>query len=532
MKFLMIYANDTANTKVPIGILYILTRLKKEGHEVSMFDSSKYAIDIDKNDYAIRGRFLNFQAVDLRPYGVTFESVTMEQLDQKLKEHILNFCPDLIGISILEDTSKTGLHFAEICKKVAPKVPLIVGGVYCLTRPEYVIENKFVDIVCVGEGEESISELMFNLSKGKSFEAISNLWIKLPDGDIKKNAIGYPTELDSLPYIDLSIIEDRHLFAPFAGHAYKTSFVEGQRGCPRRCTYCCNQIFLDAYSKFGAKYLRRKTVNRLIQEIVYLKDNFGLNFIQFIDDDFLFSPLDRIKEFSESYKKHVNLPFWIQAEACNVTEEKIKLIRKAGCISISIGIETGSKYILEKIMKRKTSQEITLKAFKIMHRHGIRTSANVILGMPEETRENIFETIEFVRKCKPVSINSNIFVPYYGTALREYCVEKGYLDKDYHRGSRNSWKAVLNMPQISQDEVENLSRVFVLYATLSKKYWAQIGMVEKFPEKSLELQRKLENIFWKIVCKRGINIDVRGYDYSLFFKNRQLELQSQGKNKV
>lgn len=525
MKFLMIYVNDTGNTKVPLGVLYILSLLKKEGHEVTLFDTSKYAINMEKNDYAIRGNFLNFMSLDLKPYGVTFENVTMAQVDQKLAAKISEFKPDLIGISVMEDTSETGLHFAEVCKRAAPRALVIVGGVYCSIMPEAVIANKCVDIVCVGEGEAIISELLERLSKKENLKGIPNLWIKLPGGEIEKNPIGCPTELGQLPFPDLSLIDDRHLYAPFAGHVYKMSFVESQRGCPRRCTYCCNQIFLNLYSEFGAKYLRRKKIKRLIEELVYLKDTFGLNFIQFTDDDFLLRPLEEIKEFSENYKKRVNLPFWIQAEAHNAVDEKVRLIRESGCISISMGIETGSKYILEKIMKRNTPQEVTLKAFAVMHKYGIRTSANVIVGMPEETRENIFETIELVRKCEPRSINSNIFIPYNGTALRDYCLEKGYLSRNYRREARNSWKAVLKMPQISQQEVEDLARTFVLYSTLPKEYWPKIEKVEKDPEHNLDLQKELEDIFWKIMLRRGINVDVEGIDYELFYNKRKAELE-------
>lgn len=523
MKFLMVYVDNSGIVKVPVGVLYILSHLKEQGHQVSVFDTTKYAIHVEKNDYNTRGVFLNFMPLDLEPYGVTFEKAALEEVDRKLVKQVLEFNPDMIGISIIEDTQESALHFARICKTAAPGVPIIAGGVYCSIRPDAVIGNKCIDMVCVGEGEYTVSRLFDRMRQGKGFSGINNLWVKLPNGEIEKNPMEEPAELDPLPYPDLSLMDDRHLYAPFAGHIYKMSFVESQRGCPRRCTYCCNQIFLNLYSKFGPKYLRRKKIKRLIEELVYLKNKFELNFMQFTDDDFLLRPLDEIKEFSSSYKKWIGLPFWIQAEAHNATDEKIKLIKECGCISISMGIETGSRYILEEIMKRKTSKDVTLRAFETMHKYGIRSSANVILGMPEETRENIFETIEFVRKCKPRSVNSNIFIPYEGTALREYCLSKGYLKPDYQRDS-SSWKTVLKMPQITGREIEDLMRTFVLYATLPKKYWKKIEAVEKFPDENVSLQKELEGVFWKIMLKRGINVDVEGIDYGAFYNKRRMEL--------
>lgn len=387
------------------------------------------------------------------------------------------------------------------------------------------IANEAVDIVCVGEGEIAVKELVARMSKGESINDIPNLWIKLPDGTILKNPVGAPTDLNALPCVDLSLVEDRHLYAPFAGHVYKMSYVESQRGCPRRCTYCCNQVFLDTYSKYGAKYLRRKSIPKLIDELILLKNDYGLNFIQFTDDDFLLRPVEELRLFLKLYKEKVNLPFWIQAEAWNATDEKVGLIREAGCISISIGIETGSDYILKTIMKRNTPREQTLKAFEIMHKYDIRTSGNVIIGMPEETRENIFETIELVRECKPRSVNSSIFIPYYGLALREYSVKKGYLDENYHRDLSDSWRAVLDMPQITKKEVEDIARTFCLYSTLPKELWPEIEKVEKYPEQNKEIQNKLEKTFWDIMLKRGINVDVPGYDYDGFLRKRQEELR-------
>ena len=330
-------------------------------------------------------------------------------------------------------------------------------------------------MVCVGEGEIALTTLVDRMDKGELIDDIANLWIKNPDGTVVKNPVGPPIDLNLLPYPDLSLVDDRHLYAPFAGHVYKMTYIESQRGCPRRCTYCCNQVFLNAYKDYSNKYLRRKKVGRLIDEIVHLKNEYSLNFIQFTDDDFLLRPADELAEFANAYNEKVNLPFWIQAEAWHATDEKVKSVRDAGCIAISMGVETGSRYILERIMKRKTPREKTIEAFRIMHKYNIRTSANVIIGVPEETRETIFETIELIRECEPKSVNSSMFIPYYGLELRDYAVKKGYLDSNYHRDLKDSWRAVLTMPKILNEELENLARTFVLTLPSLKR----IGEISK-----------------------------------------------------
>lgn len=524
MKFLMIYPNSTGNTKVPLGILYILTLLKNQGHEVALFDMTTYGVDVNKHDIHIRGENLNFRPVELEPYGVVYKQATMKVVENDLVTKIQKFSPDVIGISITEDTSTVGLRLAEVCKQHDAKIPIVFGGVYCMTMPDFVISQPQIDVVCVGEGEQAMLQLMKNMSEGQDIVGIQGLWVKTSDGVIHKTEVAPPTDLDSLPYMDLSLIDDIHFYAPMAGHVYKMVFVEGQRGCPRRCSYCCNQLFLNAYKKHIKGYLRKKSIPRLIDELVYLKENYGFNFFQFTDDDFMLRTVEELRQFSEMYKQKINLPFWIQAEANNITDEKVKLISDAGCISISIGIETGSDYVREQVYKRKTSKEVTLKAFEIMHRHGIRTSGNIIIGVPFEGRKEIFETIELARKCEARSLNVNIFAPYLGTELRDEAVRLGYLNANFIRKGSESWKAVLDMPQITKQEVEGLARAFVLYATLPETYYNEIMKWEQGAPESDEIFKKLEKIFWQIAEKRGIDYHVHGIDYEGFLVARKAEL--------
>jgi anaerobic magnesium-protoporphyrin IX monomethyl ester cyclase len=531
MRFLMIYPNSTGNTKVPLGILYINTLLQREGHDVQVFDMTRYGVELEKHDINIRGKFLNFQPIDLEPYGVTYSRSTMDEVEHDLEKTLETFRPDLIGVSITEDTSMMGLRLAEVAKRILPGIRTIFGGVFCITMPDFVISRNEVDLVCVGEGEEAIVELLRRIGRDEEIDSIKGIWVKNPDGAVIKNEVAPPTDLNSLPFPDLNWVDDCHLYSPMAGHVYKMTFVESQRGCPRRCTYCCNQIFLDAYTKYRNSYLRRKSVPRLIRELAYLKDTFKINFFQFTDDDFLLRPTEELKLFTEIYKREIDLPFWIQAEAWNATHTKVSLVREAGCIAISMGIETGSDFIREEVYKRKTPKEITRRAFKIMHEHGIRTSGNVIIGVPHEGRKEIFETIELVRECEPCSLNINIFAPYLGTALRDYCVKMGYLDDNFLREGRVSWKAVLNMPQITRDEIEGLMRTFALYSTLPSEYYSDIEKCEQFTEESTRILSRLEEIYWDIMLKRGMNVDVPGFNYDKFLVERKAELAAKESNR-
>ena len=525
MKFLMVYPNNTGNSRVPLGIVYLLTILKKQGHDVRLFDMTFYGVDVDKHHVDMRARNLNFRPVDLTPYGVTYARSTMEEVKTALIEETQEFKPDVVGISIVEDTSMVGFELANAVKREYPKTPFVFGGAFCMANPKAVLECPAVDVLCIGEGEVALPELLQNLERGKAITEIQGLWIRKADNVVVKQPVGPPLGLDELPLPDLSFIDDRHFYGPMAGHVYRMVYVASHRGCPRRCTYCNNQMFLNTYRQHLKAYLgRNMSIPRLIEMLVYLKETYGFNFFQIVYDDFTLRSLDDLERFRTLYKHEVDLPFWIQAEANNVTEEKIRCLKEAGCIAIAIGIETGNEFVRREVYKRRTSREATIRAFDIMHEYGIRTSGNIIMGVPYEGRKEIFDSIELVRRCQPRALNVNVFAPYCGTRLRDYCVEKGYLDEGFIHDGRVRWGPVLDLPQITKDEIEGLMRTFALYATLPKKYLPMIAQCEDLSGASEETFSDLENIYWRIVGERGMDYDVPGFDYDGFLQRRRMEL--------
>lgn len=527
MKFLMIYPNNTGTSRVPLGITYLLTILREKGHDVRLFDTTFYGIDIDKHYVNMKAKNLNIRKIDLVPYGVIYKKSTMEEVKNDLIKEIEQFKPDVIGVSILEDTSLVGLDLANTVKKRHPEIKMVFGGVFCMANPEAVTRHPAVDIVCIAEGEVALPELLHNLECGENITEIQGLWVKKDDGVIVKNPVAPPMDLDKLPFLDLSFIDDRHFYAVMAGHVYKMVYFGSQRGCPRRCTYCSNQLFLNVYKQNIRAYIGRKmSIPRFIDNLVYLKEKYDVNFFQITDDDFMLRSLEDIKSFCVLYKEKVDLPFWIQAEANNVTDEKIHFLKDAGLIAVAMGIETGNDYIRRKVYCRPTSKEASIRAFKIMHKYGIRTSGNVIIGVPHEGRKEIFDSIDLVRKCQPKSLAVNPYQPFYGTKLRDYCVEKGYLDKDYiHDGRLPPTEPVLDMPQISKSETKGLVRTFALYAVLPKKYWPTIKKCEVFTQEGDAIFDSLAKLYWKIVENKGMDYDVPGFDYDSFFQKRRQELE-------
>ena len=145
--------------------------------------------------------------------------------------------------------------------------------------------------------------------------------------------------------------------------------------------------------------IERKSIKRLIDEMKEKKERYNLEFAYLVAESFLTTKRERITEFIERYKE-VNIPFWIEARPESINEENIKLLESSGCEGISLGIESGNLNLRKNLLGRNMTDETILKAFKILEKSSLRISANNIIGFPTETRENIFETIEFNRKIK------------------------------------------------------------------------------------------------------------------------------------
>jgi radical SAM superfamily enzyme YgiQ (UPF0313 family) len=180
-----------------------------------------------------------------------------------------------------------------------------------------------------------------------------------------------------------------------------------------------------------------------------------------------------------------------------VSEEKVKLVKKMGCVAMSVGIESGNEEIRRKVLNRQISNEQLERAFKIINDHEIRISTFNLIGLPTETRENVFETIAFNQKLNVKSANVYILYPFPGTQI---CVENeiNYKGKD-NRIIPMSEASVFNLSKMSIEEVEGLQKAFNLYLCLPKQLWPIIQLAEENTSQSDAIFNALNNYVSTIV---------------------------------
>lgn len=472
MKVLFFNPANYLEIGIPQSIAILSAILKREGHQAELFDTTF----LKPQDYAAQNKEMMGGPAIYKQTAYTIEDLvkddTVSIIEDEFQKHIDRYNPDLIAVS----TMTTNYDFAiDIMKKVKIKCPVIFGGVHATISPEEVISEDCIDMICIGEGEEVLADLCNAMEKGTDYIGIKNLWVKSQNGKLYKNGIRPFVDLDTLPCPDWSIFDSRHLFRPFMGEIYKGGFYISSRGCPGACTYCVNITLRKMFKNCG-RYFRYQKPDTTITHLTELKQKYKATWFKFGDDTFLLQPLKNLHELAERMKP-LDIYFGCSVRPDTVSEEKVKLVKEMGCVAMSVGIETGNEEIRRKVLNRQISNEQVERAFKIINDHGIRISSFNLIGLPTETRENVFETIAFNQKLNVKSANVYILYPFPGTQI--YIEnEINYKGKD-NRIIPMSKASVFDLSKMSIEEVEGLQKTFNLYLCLPKQLWPIIQLAEE-----------------------------------------------------
>jgi radical SAM superfamily enzyme YgiQ (UPF0313 family) len=468
-KILLINCNTMLDTLVTAGIGILSASLKESGAQVKLFDTTFYRTAEQTGDEA-RAKALQVKQTSFAELGIVPES---GDVVDDFVDLVGSYQPHLIGLSSIEVTHRLGVRLLDAVKRTG--IPTIAGGPYATFAPEIAIRADSVDMVCVGEGEQPLVELCQKLRDGGDITGIANLWVK-SGGQIHKNPVRKPVDLDTLPRQDWSVYDERRFWKPMGGKISVTGTFEMNRGCPYDCTYCINSGYKELYGGFGG-YYREQDVVRLVDEMAEKKEQYNLVYVYLVAESFLTTTTKRVETFARLYKEKVGLPFWVEARPESITRDKIALLNEMGCEGISVGVESGNAELRKNMLGRDIADKTILRAFELLRETGIRVSANNVIGFPTETREMIFDTIRLDRQVQPDGVMVSFFSPYKGAKLRDLCQEMGYLKDDdiamdYRLGP------TMDMPQLSAEELTGVHRTFPLYVKFPEDEWKHIEIAE------------------------------------------------------
>ncbi len=371
--------------------------------------------------------------------------------------------PDVVAFSSTTHQHPFVERWAGWLKEAAPSLVLVSGGTHPTLAPEEVVASPHLDAVCVGEGEYAFRELVQRLAAGQSYEDVQNLWVRRGDDVIRNPLRPLVTSLDELPFPDRELFDFGELLKANDGWV---DMMSG-RGCPYKCSYCCNPGLQDRYRGLG-KYVRFRSAEHVLAEIRALQERYPVKTINFQDDTFTLNE-EWTLGFCEAYGKEVHLPFWINTRVERLSEPVVKALAGAGCKGVRIGLESGNEGLRRDILKRRMSNDDIIAAFRLLRKYGLKAYTCNMLGVPGETKEMIEETIELNRRLEPDDLQFSVFYPYPMTELYDIAVEKGYYVPA--KGSLSTYysqTSVLNLPTLTPQELaEEYDRFVALKNELS-----------------------------------------------------------------
>jgi len=383
-----------------IGVESIISYLKSKGHLVELI----YEPALGDNGY-----------IDIPFLNNFFYN------EKLIVDKAIRFCPDLIAFSAITNLYMPIKKLARKFKKVLPDVPIIVGGIHPTSLPDETIKEDCFDMICLGEGEGAMEELLNRIREKRSYNNIKNLWVKDTLGQVHKNPKRpLIRPLESLPDPDKSL---------FAKYGVLTSriMVMTTRGCPFACTFCVNNFRNAAYS--DEVYLRQRSVPNVMKDLINIKKTYKPKRFRFEDDVFAFNQR-WLNEFKVAYREHINLPFHCYVTPSTAKDEILKSLKEAGCESVSMGVQSGNESIRAKLLHRKHTDELIIAAAKRINKHRLKLITEFIFGFPEETPEDMWKSFELNDKLGAYNTASFIFYPYPKTELADYSIKHGYLTKE------------------------------------------------------------------------------------------------------
>jgi anaerobic magnesium-protoporphyrin IX monomethyl ester cyclase len=393
--------------KMPsLSLGYLAGALCKAGHEVAVFDNPAWLVSFD-NTY----------------------------------KRLVQWEPDVVGFTATTETRFSTLSVLRRAKKDTRAYIVAGGPHFTFTASDALTRLPEIDCIVRREGEDTVTELLSAYEKGGDFAKILGISYRDKSGAVVENADRpFITDLDSIPMprwdlFNLSLYEGR-----LEGTNKKVIGVMSSRGCPHRCAFCSN-------SALSRQTLRLRNPGNVVDEIAFLSRTFGYTSFRFSDDTLTMNKAHVMNVCEEILKKNLRIQWSARVRIDTIDRERIALMKKAGCVSLLFGVESGSQRMLDSMHKSQTPDMI---------RHAIRLALDVgfplinagfMVSLPGELPDDLGKTIDLMKEikgyspCMEVTYNFTQIFP--GTEFEKTAVARGILPKDF------SWNVYREFPKYS-----------------------------------------------------------------------------------
>jgi len=462
MKVLFVLADSVAYQHEPLGVMYLSTAARLAGHECE---------------------------------------VTLSRLESPV-EVARKFQPDVLAFSVTTGTHHNALRInRELRAELGEGVWSLFGGPHATFFPQ-LINQDGVDAVCIGDGEEALVELLDVLAAGEQPRGIPNWHLKI-DGKIEVNPVRpLRADLDQIAFPDRRLLDRHSLFQNLRARYFMTS-----RGCPYKCTYCFNHVYHELYRGKG-KMLRKRSVGNVIDEIREVRKSHPFRSARFIDD-ILVAPhqVDWLEEFADIYPREIGIPFLCYMRLDHITPQIAAGLRRAGCVTILVGLEAGNDHMRQEVLNRRMSREQIIEGSRIIREHGMHLILQNMLALPGSTVDNDLETLDLNIECKPSYSLASLYQPYPGTVLGDAARADGSFSGDIDDIPEYYFnETVLEVE--GKEQRQTLQRLFALFV--------QMPWLRRWAPRLLRLPRnrvtggllQLAHLGWKYIAYRRTRVRV------------------------
>jgi len=372
----------------PFGIAYVASILKTLGIKCVLHDDNLY----EYSDAQLRDLFRRYKG-EVRAVGLTSVSTTLNQL----------------------------VRVARISKEVLPNVRVIVGGPHARLIPEEIIQHPEVDVVFTSEAELAI----LDYAKGRELSKIAGIMYR-ENGEIVENPVtstSFFHNLDDIPFPDYSLFNVAYYHTTKGiAKRHPSSYIITSRGCPYKCTFCSSK----SLNPTDRKIVRFRSPENVLGEIEMLVKGYGVREL-FISDDMFTGNARHLFGICEGLIKLKLDVIWVcMTHVNNISQEKLRVMKKARCHQVCFGVESGDREIQKAIQKNLNFQRVK-EAVRMTQREGIDARCSFMFGNQYETPETMQRTIDFAKSLAPDFASFNIATPYPGTYFRDWAIENGYL---------------------------------------------------------------------------------------------------------
>jgi len=427
-KFKIILVNPNFRTKLggdnsissilpPLGLAYIASVLRTNDCDVNIIDMNAENLSVEE----------------------TFNNIRKDY-------------PDLLGITCSTPVSNQVNSVVNRIKEENKTIKIILGGAHPTSLPLEVMNNNNIDFVCVGEGENTISELCNALNNSKDISGIDGLvWRNMKGEVIINNRRSLPEDINSFPFPAIDLLPLDKYKSAYSKHE-KFANILTSRGCPGMCIYCNKQIF--------GFNVRMRTAANMFEEIKMLYDKYGYREFHIVDDLFT-QDRKRVVEFCNiviDSKLDICWKLGNGVRVGSVDLELLKLMKKAGLYSISFGIESGNQKILN-IMKKGQTVQMCRNAVEWANEVGLFIVGFFMFGNIGETESTMKETIELAKSLPLDVAQFSILVPFPGTEVRKIIEEEGQiLENDYSKYDNIDGKMLFKHGELTPELVERIHK--------------------------------------------------------------------------